>query len=502
MAGLGFSPIPASGLPTGGVDGQLLERVGGLPVWATPKRTVYDIRNYGATTAAANNQAAIQAAINAAEAAGGGRVFIPAGVWNTGPLAIRNRVWLDGAGMRASELRQVSGANSDSFISNYPSANGTTDPNGQFVTISNLTVTGNKAGQAAGLGRGIYFAQNPLFGQPVGDEYTDPRQLVQNVLIRDMRGNGFVEANGRSETRLLTVHVFFVEGIGFVPGPDTVMIGCVAGSTGLQGFSITLPSIRLSSCKAFYAGRVTPTSGHGFHLAGSRGASLVACEAQDNQAAGLRVDGYAERSIVQGFVADSNSKRGKNLHAGVEVGACRFSIIDAVCFERNDPAVADTASALFSPQRHALKMETDSFSNQIRLTHSAATAAAVVEQAIMPSSNTAALVAQNTITINAQGAYRAVPYAATITPDPYSGSEINVGVLTGAITVAATTNHHAGAEMSLTFTQDATGGRVVTWNAQYKVSWTPTTTANRINRISFTYNGSVWVQTGSVVGLL
>lgn len=454
----------------------------------------FDIRNYGATTAAANNQTAIQAAIDAAASTGGGRVFVPQGIWITGPLVLKHRVWLDGAGMRASELKQVAGANSDSFICNYASSNGTTDPNAQFVSVTNMTLNGNQAQQTAGLGRGVYFAQNPLFGQPSGDEFTDPRQRLENVLIWNFRGNGFEEANGRSETRLFQVHAFFCNGHGFVPGPDTMMISCVAGSPGLSGFYLTQPSQRVTACKAFYAGRITPTVGHGFHLVGTRGVTMVGCEAQDCQAAGLRTEGYTERINVQGFIADSNSKRGKNLHAGVELNTLRYSLIDAVCFERNDPAVADTTSALFSAQRHALELETDTFGNRIDITHSAH-GSAVVEAPIMPSANTAALVSRNLIRINSQDAYRVGTFAATYTPAPYNGSKIAL-TLTGNITINATTQMHAGIQMTFIFNQDATGGRTVTWNAQYKVSWQPDTAPNAVNTISLIYDGANWVQSG------
>ncbi len=460
----------------------------------------FDIRDYGATTGAANNQTAIQAAIDAAGSAGGGGVFVPGGIWLTGPLILKHKVYLNGAGMRSSELKQIAGANSSEFVANYRSSNGTTDPNAQFVAVKNMTLNGNQAQQTAGLGRGVYFAQNPLFGQPSGDEFTDPRQQLENVLLWNFRGNAFEEADGRSETRLFQVHAFFCNGHGFVPGPDTMLISCVAGSTGLAGYYITKPSNRLVGCKAFYAGRITPTAGHGFHLVGARGITIVGSEAQDCQGAGLRLDSYSERIIVQGFIADSNSKRGKNLHAGVEIGACRYSIIDAQCFERNDPAVADTTLATFSPQRHALKFEADSFSNQVRVTHSAH-GQAVVNEPIMPSANTAALLSQNNVAINAMGAYRAATYAAAFTPDPYSGSEIAI-TLTGNITIAATVQMHAGTTMSFTFKQDATGGRTVTWNAQYKVSWTPTTTASRYNRISFIFDGNAWIQTATAVGLI
>lgn len=42
---------------------------------------VFDIRDYGATTASADNSTEIQAALDAADTAGGGTVYFPAGVW-------------------------------------------------------------------------------------------------------------------------------------------------------------------------------------------------------------------------------------------------------------------------------------------------------------------------------------------------------------------------------------------------------------------------------------
>lgn len=90
-------------------------------------------------------------------------------------------------------------------------------------------------------------------------------------------------------------------------------------------------------------------------------------------------------------------------------------------------------------------------------------------------------------------------FASTVTPDGRQGS-INIA-LTGPITMAAPTNAAKGAKLRFVFTQDATGGRVVTWNAIYKVAWTPTTTASKINTIDFSYNGTNWIQVGAVVGI-
>lgn len=96
---------------------------------------------------------------------------------------------------------------------------------------------------------------------------------------------------------------------------------------------------------------------------------------------------------------------------------------------------------------------------------------------------------------------QAPAYAASITPDVAVGENILVGTLTGAITVNAPTNPTAGQVITFVFTQDATGGRVVTWNAVFKVNWTPDTALNKVNTITFLYNGTSWLQVAGVTGL-
>ena len=53
----------------------------------------FDIRNYGARTDETCT-AAIQKALDAADAAGGGRVVVPAGTWTSGTIWLRSRVEL------------------------------------------------------------------------------------------------------------------------------------------------------------------------------------------------------------------------------------------------------------------------------------------------------------------------------------------------------------------------------------------------------------------------
>jgi len=57
--------------------------------------STYNIATYGASTSSTNNATAIQAAINAATAAGGGTVLVPSGTYLSGPLTLEKKVNLN-----------------------------------------------------------------------------------------------------------------------------------------------------------------------------------------------------------------------------------------------------------------------------------------------------------------------------------------------------------------------------------------------------------------------
>ena len=71
--------------------------------WTTPATVTlptipsgtYNITSYGASTSSANNATAIQNAINAASAAGGGTVQVPSGTFLSGPITLKSKINLN-----------------------------------------------------------------------------------------------------------------------------------------------------------------------------------------------------------------------------------------------------------------------------------------------------------------------------------------------------------------------------------------------------------------------
>lgn len=79
-----------------------------------------------------------------------------------------------------------------------------------------------------------------------------------------------------------------------------------------------------------------------------------------------------------------------------------------------------------------------------------------------------------------------------------TAGELVAVTLTAARLVGAPTNPSTGQRLTFTLVQDGTGGRAVTWNAAFKVSWSDTgNTANKRSTISFNYDGTNWNQDGA-----
>lgn len=93
-------------------------------------------------------------------------------------------------------------------------------------------------------------------------------------------------------------------------------------------------------------------------------------------------------------------------------------------------------------------------------------------------------------------------FASVYTPDMALGNIVTL-TLSGPLTIALPTGGVAGQLLTFILTQDATGGRAVTWSSGYKRNWTPDTTAGKVNTIVFrcVSPGANWTQVGGVTGI-
>lgn len=105
-----------------------------------------------------NDTAAVQAAIDAVEAAGGGVVYFPPGTFVVSSLTVSSNVRLVGAGREASEIRKS--VNGVLISMSGPSTDATGATHVKYSGIENITLNGNSL---TGLLLQLYYANNLAF---------------------------------------------------------------------------------------------------------------------------------------------------------------------------------------------------------------------------------------------------------------------------------------------------------------------------------------------------
>ena len=279
----------------------------------------------------------IQGALNSAEAAGGGVVYLTAGTHNVGStLSMGANIILRGAGAN-TVLRATATFN---FMLELKA-------NSQASAVEDLRMFG--AGKAGGIrvttvGTGLFSGS---------DSYVS----LRNLFVHNTTNQGVLVENGTREARMHNVVVLspkFSHGIDF-KGVDSILSDCTAASAGdgvnggqYHGFLIAGGNNRLTGCKAFY------NSGSGFQITGNRG-QLSACQAQDNYVDGFRLDGCADVAL-SACCSDSNRWVGLRLRNTLAVTCGDFS-----SFSRGGGLYV---------QNHGMRLQSASYSRVTGITRS------------------------------------------------------------------------------------------------------------------------------------
>ena len=502
---------------------------------------------------AGDQTSAIQAAINAASAAGGGIVFLPGVGYLTTGLTLKNRTYLRGAGMRGTMLH-LSGSANAAVIT----ADATANDNAQYCGVLDMWVDGNRARQSdttstlngsytpgnstitltdastfaysgsllIGTNRLIYQTKsgNVLSTVSGGAEGTTDASGSNGATVTQHRCHGIafftnpynsagttsedvdphhviqnvyvknckgdgVHLWGQSEIRCENVWVEYADHFGFRPTFDTWLTDCTAGTSGRAGFFIRYSSINLTNCKSFFSGGNVGAEGHGFFFEGGTTVGEGLRIGTALVAQDNKAHGFYLRN-VQRVVIQGAASTNSTTSAGTYVGVALDGVQNSII----DVACADRTSGTATQQNAVSLAETSltNSGNQIRITHGAANGTSGLSTAVKSG---ATYTGGNHLQVNGMGGFIAPAFAASYTPDPYAATFIHMGALTNNLTVNAPSNAHLGCELEFLIVQDGTGGRTITWNATYSFAPAYADTGNTLGkyyRVRFRYDGTNW----------
>ncbi|ACO81035.1 Secreted mannuronan C5-epimerase-like protein [Azotobacter vinelandii CA] len=202
----------------------------------------FNVKDFGALgDGVSDDRAAIQAAIDAAHAAGGGTVHLPAGEYRVsggergvdGALMMKSNVYLAGAGMGETVVKLLDGWNG--HVNGMIRSSGTEETHD--FGVRDLTLDGNRDNNPEGTVFGFYT------GYKFGDG-ADRNVIVERVEAREMSGYGF-DPHARTVNLVIRDSVAHDNGfVGFVADHqiDGAFENNVAYNNDLHGFNVVTSS--------------------------------------------------------------------------------------------------------------------------------------------------------------------------------------------------------------------------------------------------------------------
>lgn len=415
--------------------------------YATPQ-------DYGAAgNGTSDDTTAVQAAITAVGAAGGGVCYFPAGTYKlTSALSVPNLVSLIGAGPGASVLSQTS------TTANAITYNPTTLA---YVSVQNLTLQGPGSGSGVGL----------LL------EANSGTASVTSCSVQDLTISGFgshgLEIVSGVGCSVSTVNVASVGGHGiYVSGGTGLSLsGCyVNGSTSTQqGFNLTGAShASLTGCRAY-------KTGGGFLISGGSTNAVVGCGADTITAqAGQDGTGFKITSGVSHSLTTCYSTGG-NAVAFWATGSTVAALIEGV--QETAPGGSATAS---------IKVDTGSTATVIDYSVVTATSFAA---------NTATVLSGNTLS---------VPTTGTSTLGAVSATNVTASGTLGVTGTSTLGTVNAGAvsasgTLGVTGTSTLAGVNATNVSASGTLGVTGTSTLAAVNATNVSASGTLGVTGASTL---
>lgn len=304
----------------------------------------------------------------------------------------------------------------------------------------------------------------------------DNRHVIHNVIT--VSGYDGIYTSAHSEARISQVTVQRPIRYGLdLNSTDMFISDCTVGQPGHNGVRLNGANSRMWGCKVFGGVSTVGGTSGAFLIAGSGRHQVSNCEVQDHDGIGFTIGSTG--NLISNCLVDSCSRYGFNvdsLGTFTKVTNC---------------AVMHRAGAGFTPQAALRTVNVTGSSFDISYSDTSFKPLEV---------NGTLSGAANFYAIGNERGVQSLAYAASITPDPFLGGTVYVGALTGNLTIAnpapttgGTSNvFHPDQRLALAIIQDATGGRTVTFGANFATTADIPTTASSTTYVTFAWDYTKW----------
>ncbi len=267
----------------------------GLGCWVLQHNTIVNIKQFGAKNDFSDNTLnAFNNAIDDLTSIGGGKIFVPSGIYKIfgGEIVLKNGVQLIGDGSASTKIKLGNGANKDLIKTfNFDSL---TLQNKWLVSdgvqhslgISGITLDGNKANNTSGRGW-VSYAK---------------RLFIDDVIIMDTSGVGWYSEGGdiagqtdetdlpESQIKSLWIRNCGNHGMQFRGPHDAVIHFVAVNECDTDGLRVERSAGVYSGSVDLRMAHVYSNRGMGFYSNTSYRAGLLICENNDKD--GYRQDGF------------------------------------------------------------------------------------------------------------------------------------------------------------------------------------------------------------------
>jgi len=473
----------------------------------------FNVRDFGAKGDDSSvDSGAIQAAVNAALAAGGGTVYLPAGTYLCSGVYLGSNIRLIGAGMGATVLKLDPAAVPGTNAWVIRVANGSTAA-ASYVTVADMTIDGDKAafpnpsGKVYGYYLGtqtvglvtdcsvsrVEFRNCPTYALDIVNAL---RVAVTDCWSHD-NGSTIGSYNSCSGFEILA--------------DDVTVSNCRAMSNSNNGFmsgesGVTHYRIRYIGCTA------QANTGSGFYLHdGLTDSAIIGCASRDNGATGITLATGSTRNTVSASVCTGNANN------GLRLDSAQYTTVNGCVLDGNatassgNPEVYFVSGAAYNTVANCVvnsvksstsfveadtsnwnSLRGNTANKPVTLVGSGSTSDANAFTQAVADARYSQLVEPVNV-VAASGAALTLP-----SPTTYPVNDVTLSNACALTLPPATT----GASLGLVVRQDASGSRAVTWPAGVKwaagIAPTVTSTAGSVDVFSFLCVGSAWV--GFVAG--